>query len=118
MGHIGKKGGLGTARHLSRLQRLRQLFVMQLPFRFPFPPEFILLPVVEVIQNTAAARAQEFHVEVTNIKHEYLIGDETRINQILINLLSNAVKYTQEGGNIWFRILGYPGFPHPLQAER
>ena len=38
--------------------------------------------------------------------HECLIGDETRLNQILINLLSNAVKYTQEGGNIWFRIIG------------
>lgn len=34
------------------------------------------------------------------------MGDETRINQVLINLLSNAVKYTQAGGNIWFRIIG------------
>ena len=52
------------------------------------------------------AKKQKFHVEVTGIEHEYLIGDETRINQILINLLSNAVKYTQEGGNIWFRMIG------------
>ncbi|MDE5931397.1 MAG: response regulator, partial [Lachnospiraceae bacterium] len=49
---------------------------------------------------------QEFHVEVKDIKHERLLGDETRINQILINLLSNAVKYTPEGGNIWFRLIG------------
>ena len=34
------------------------------------------------------------------------MGDETRINQILINLLSNAVKYTPEGGTIWLRIIG------------
>ncbi len=54
----------------------------------------------------AKAREQNFNVEVTGIKHEYLMGDETRINQILINLLSNAVKYTPEGGNIWFRIIG------------
>ena len=54
----------------------------------------------------AGAKNQEFHVEVTGIKHEYLVGDETRLNQIVINLLSNAVKYTQEGGNIWFRIIG------------
>ena len=45
-------------------------------------------------------------MEVTGIRHEYLVGDETRINQILINLLSNAVKYTPEGGKIWCRILG------------
>ena len=59
-----------------------------------------------IIRPMAEARDQEFHVTVTDIKHEYLMGDETRINQILINLLSNAVKYTPEGGNIWFRIIG------------
>ena len=59
-----------------------------------------------IIRPMAKAREQKFHVEVTDVRHEYLIGDETRINQILINLLSNAVKYTTEGGNIWFRIIG------------
>ena len=59
-----------------------------------------------IIRPMASARAQQFHVEVRDIKHEYLIGDETRVNQILINLLSNAVKYTPEGGNIWLRIIG------------
>ena len=59
-----------------------------------------------IIRPMASARAQEFHVEVRDIKHERLLGDETRINQILINLLSNAVKYTPESGNIWFRIIG------------
>lgn len=59
-----------------------------------------------IIRPMAVARHQKFHVEVTNVIHEYLLGDETRINQILMNLLSNAVKYTQEGGNIWFRIIG------------
>ena len=59
-----------------------------------------------IIRPMAAAREQKFHVEVTDVKHEYLLGDETRVNQILINLLSNAVKYTPVGGNIWFRIIG------------
>lgn len=59
-----------------------------------------------IIRPMAKARKQQFHVEVTGIVHEHLIGDETRINQVLINLLSNAVKYTQEGGNIWFRMIG------------
>ncbi len=59
-----------------------------------------------IIRPMAEAREQNFNVEVTGIKHEYLMGDETRINQILINLLSNAVKYTPEGGSIWFRIIG------------
>ena len=59
-----------------------------------------------IIQPMAAARGQTLDVEVDGVRHEHLIGDETRINQILINLLSNAVKYTPEGGHIWFRILG------------
>ncbi len=61
-----------------------------------------------IIRPMANARNQSFDVTVTGIKHEHLVGDETRINQILINLLSNAVKYTPKGGNIWFRIIGLP----------
>ncbi len=59
-----------------------------------------------IIRPMAQAKNQKFHVDVMGVHHEYLLGDETRINQILINLLSNAVKYTQEGGSIWFRIIG------------
>ncbi len=66
----------------------------------------VVSSVDAIIQPMARAKGQEFHLEVTGIHHEYLIGDETRINQILINLLSNAVKYTQEGGHIRFRIIG------------
>lgn len=59
-----------------------------------------------IIRPMAEAREQKFSVEVTGIKHESLMGDETRINQVLINLLSNAVKYTPTGGKIWLRIIG------------
>lgn len=59
-----------------------------------------------IIRPMAKEKAQNFYVSVTGINHEYLVGDETRINQILINLLSNAVKYTPEYGSIWFRIIG------------
>ena len=69
-----------------------------------------------IIRPMAGEKAQEFHVEVSDIKHEHLMGDVTRINQILINLLSNAVKYTPEGGNIWLRIIGLK--QHSSQFER
>ncbi len=72
--------------------------------------EFALNDVVSsvdaIIRPMAKAKGQALHVEVTGIRHERLVGDETRIDQILLNLLSNAVKYTQEKGNIWFRIIG------------
>ncbi len=59
-----------------------------------------------IIRPMAKARGQKFDIVVTGIRHECLIGDETRLNQVLINLLSNSVKYTQEGGRIWLRLIG------------
>ncbi|MCI8525333.1 MAG: hybrid sensor histidine kinase/response regulator, partial [Oscillospiraceae bacterium] len=68
----------------------------------------VVSSVDAIIQPTARSRRQDFRLEVSGIRHEYLVGDETRINQILINLLSNAVKYTPEGGHIQCRLLGLP----------
>ena len=59
-----------------------------------------------IIRPMAKAKKQKFSVLVSGIHHECLIGDETRLNQVLINLLSNAVKYTQEGGTIFLRLTG------------
>ena len=69
-----------------------------------FALDDVLSSVDAIIQPMAKAKGQQFHLEVTGVRHEHLVGDETRLNQILINLLSNAVKYTPEGGNIWFRV--------------
>ena len=66
----------------------------------------LISSVDAIIRPMAREKSQNFYISVTDIKHEYVVGDETRINQILINLLSNAVKYTPENGNIWFRIIG------------
>lgn len=72
----------------------------------PFTLNDLVSSVDAIIRPMAEAKEQEFFVEVTGIEHECLLGDETRINQVLINLLSNAVKYTQTGGKIWLRIIG------------
>ncbi len=68
----------------------------------------MVLSVDTIIRSAAKERGQSFDVSVTGVRHERLIGDETRLNQILINLLSNSVKYTPEGGSIWLRIIGLP----------
>lgn len=78
----------------------------------------LIYSVDTIIRPMASAKSQEFHVEVANIKHEYLVGDTTRMNQILMNLLSNAVKYTQEGGNIWFRIIGLKQYSNQFERIR
>ena len=66
----------------------------------------MIAAVDTVIRPQTNARKQTFDVHVSGLQHEQLIGDEMRINQVLINLLSNAVKYTQEGGHIEFRVEG------------
>ena len=71
-----------------------------------FALNHVVASVDSIIRPAAKAKGQEFDISVTGVKHERLIGDETRLNQILLNLLSNAVKYTGEGGTIWFRIIG------------
>ncbi len=76
----------------------------------------LIASIDAIIRPAAKAKKQSLDIAVTGIKHENLVGDETRLNQILINLLSNAVKYTQEGGNIWFRIIGLS--PLSSQYER
>lgn len=76
----------------------------------------LISSVDAIVRPAARVKGQTLYVTVTGIKHEHLIGDETRINQILINLLSNAVKYTQEGGSIWLRFIGLD--QHSNQYER
>ncbi len=72
----------------------------------PFTLSDLVSSVDAIIRPMAEAKKQKFHVKIKSIRHESLLGDETRINQVLINLLSNAVKYTQENGNIWLRLIG------------
>jgi signal transduction histidine kinase/CheY-like chemotaxis protein len=59
----------------------------------------------EVLRGAAAAnelnarrRGLEFTVSPAPDLPERLVGDRTRLSQILVNLLSNAVKFTREGG--------------------
>ncbi len=72
----------------------------------PFTLSDLVSSVDAIIRPMAEAKRQKFHVKIRSIRHESLLGDDTRINQVLINLLSNAVKYTQENGNIWLRLIG------------
>ena len=53
-----------------------------------------------IIRPQAAARQHSFRIITHDVQHENVIGDSTRLQQILLNVLSNAVKYTPEGGSI------------------
>ncbi len=56
--------------------------------------------VLQIIQPQAQMHRHQFQVHVQDIRHEDVIGDNLRLQQVLLNLLSNAVKYTPDGGEI------------------
>ena len=53
-----------------------------------------------IIRPQMKAKEHTFEVYSIELKHERVIMDKLRLNQILLNLLSNAVKYTPEGGHV------------------
>ncbi len=61
-----------------------------------------------MMQPQAKAKGQEFKINVYDVCNEEVLGDELRINQILINILSNAVKYTPEGGSVEMTVRQLP----------
>ncbi len=63
----------------------------------PFLPSKIIKRTIQVIKHQADEKGIKF-INKTNIDDELiLLGDPTRIGQVLLNLVSNAVKFTQNG---------------------
>ncbi|NBI89765.1 response regulator [Lachnospiraceae bacterium] len=83
-----------------------------------FTIDDLVSSVDTIIRPMANAKEQNLYTSVDGIRHKYLEGDETRLNQVLINLLSNAVKYTPKGGNIWFRLIGLEQYSSQFEHIR
>lgn len=56
--------------------------------------------VIDICKPQAEAKKHTLTLDIKNIEHNKVIGDETRIQQIFTNLISNSIKYTPVGGKI------------------
>jgi PAS domain S-box-containing protein len=77
---------------------------------------FSLIDQLEIVIEMAAARADEKGLALVceiapNVPGD-LVGDPTRLRQVLLNLIGNAVKFT-ERGEVSLHIMLEPGTPVP-----
>lgn len=64
----------------------------------------LITSVSSMFYTQAKAKGLRFEVVLQGLTEETVIGDQLRVNQILMNLLSNAVKFTPEGGKVMLTI--------------
>ena len=65
--------------------------------RVPFSLIDVVEGTAELVSAKADERGLDLVVDIDPTLPDHLIGDPTRIRQVLLNLLSNAVKFTERG---------------------
>jgi len=64
----------------------------------PFNLSELIAAVTTMINQQASAKGLMFETVVANDLPARIVGDPTRLRQVLLNLLANAVKFTEQGG--------------------
>ncbi len=64
----------------------------------PFSLSGLVTAALETFRPQVVARGLTLDAEIDAGSQDALVGDPTRVRQILFNLLSNAIKFTQRGG--------------------
>lgn len=74
----------------------------------PFDLSESIENLITMMNPQIAAKHQELKVELVDIKHEHVLGDPARLQQVFVNIMGNSVKFTPEGGTIGLRITELP----------
>ncbi len=70
-------------------------------------PEFVE-STLTILRPMFEAKKQKLRVHIRDIRHEDVVGDMLRLQQVFTNILSNASKYTPKGGDISLSIFELP----------
>jgi signal transduction histidine kinase len=68
--------------------------------KHPFSPAEAVQNVREMVQSLVAAKSIGLEVENQGLVEKSLVGDQDRLEQVIINLIGNALKFTPEGGQV------------------
>ena len=70
----------------------------------PVPLEGLVRDCLSMMGTTAQSAGGEMQF-VAEGPVGAVVGDQTRLRQVLINLLSNAIKYNRPGGHVWIKVV-------------
>ena len=61
-----------------------------------------------MIQGLINSKQQNLYIDAQDVRHEDVIADKLRLNQVLINIVGNAIKFTPAGGDIIVHLVEKP----------
>ncbi len=64
----------------------------------PFSPERMVEDVASLFWEKARSKGLELAIRIAPETPEMVLGDPTRLNQVITNLVNNALKFTDRGG--------------------